>query len=397
MIEFYDVAHALLEAHKRGESVALTSIVRIRGSSPRHNGARMLVWSDGRITGTVGGGTMEWRVIEDARAALTENKSRLEKYIFDTNSNRPDSVGLCGGVVDVFIDVNMDKFAEIARASLEALENDESIALASIIRKDKLTPEHNGSYLLSWANGRKLGSLEEKDLEQNVLENAAIALAEQKPRFYSYDIENGNNTDPESVVVHMDVLKPVDTLLILGAGHVAKPLARMGSLLGLRVCVVDDREEWANAERFPTADQISVIGYEPVNEILDPIPVSMTPSTYVVIATWGYDLPVMEQALEQDPGYIGLVSSPTKARVLFKRLQQSGYSDEAIQKIKAPIGLDIGSESPAEISIAILAEIMADIRGKSTRPLTEVRGAQVQSLFSSQKDQKKMVERQEEV
>jgi xanthine dehydrogenase accessory factor len=100
-----------------------------------------------------------------------------------------------------------------------------------------------------------------------------------------------------------------------------------------------------------------------------------------VITTWGYDLPAMEQALKQHPAYIGLVASPTKARVLFKRLRQSGFPDEAIQRIWAPVGLDLGAENPAEIAVSIMAEVLATMRGKSSKPLSEVRGARIDALF----------------
>ncbi len=379
MDEFVSVAHAVLAAVARGDPVALASIVRVRGSSPRHNGARMLIWPDGRIVGTIGGGTLEWRVAEHARAALAEQQPRFSNYVFDTRGG-PDSVGLCGGSVDVHIDVAVDEFAAVARASLEALERGESVALASIVRQGDSAPQHHGTRMLIWPDGRTFGSLSNKALEDRVVEDARVALAEAKPRLASYTFDRGNR--PESVVVHTDILRPKPTLLIIGAGHVAQPLATMGSMMGMRVCVVDDREEWANRERFPTAAEIAVIGYEPIHEILDPIGFPMTPATYVVITTWGYDLPAMEQALKQNPAYIGLVSSPTKARVLFKRLRQSGFPDEAIQRIRAPVGLDIGAESPAEIAVSILAEVLAAMRGNSGRPLREVRGARIDALFA---------------
>jgi xanthine dehydrogenase accessory factor len=150
----------------------------------------------------------------------------------------------------------------------------------------------------------------------------------------------------------------------------------------MRVCVVDDRAEWANRERFPTAAEIAVVGYEPVNEILDPIPFPMTPATYVVVTTWGYDLPAMEQALQQNPAYIGLVSSPTKARVLFQRMRQAGFADEAINRIRAPIGLDVGAENPGEIAVSILAEILTVMRSRTGHPLRRVRGARIDALFA---------------
>jgi xanthine dehydrogenase accessory factor len=370
---FKEITRAALDALERSEPVALASLVRIRGSSPRHSGARMLIWPDGRFTGTIGGGTLEWRVIEHARHALAESHPRFTNYVFDTHGG-PDSVGLCGGSVDVHIDVTLREFAEAARTALQALEHGESVALASIVHEGKAAPQRENTYLLVSPDGGTYGSLGGGLLEARVLEDAQAALAERKSRFIK--------VDPQDVAVHIDILQPDPVLLIIGAGHIAQPLAMIGDMLGMRVYVVDDREEWANRGRFPTATEIAVIGYEPVHEILDPIPFPMTPATSVVITTWGYDLPAMQQALRHNPAYIGLVASPTKARELFKRLRGSGYPDDLIRKIRAPAGLDVGAESPAEIAVSILAEILNEARGKSAQPLHEVRGQRIEALFN---------------
>lgn len=367
-----EITHAALEALEHNEPVALASLVRIRGSSPRHSGARMLIWPDGRFTGTIGGGTLEWRVIEHARQALGEGRPRLTNYIFDTHGG-PDSVGLCGGSVDVHISVALNEFADVARTALLALGRGETVALASIF-EDKTDSQQENTFLLVWPDGNTYGSLGGGPLEKRVLEEAQSALAERKSRFVK--------VDPQNAAVHIDILHPDPVLLIIGAGHIAQPLATMGGMLGMRVYVVDDREEWANRDRFPTADEIAVIGYEPVHEILDPIPFPMTPATSVVITTWGYDLPAMEQAIVQNPAYIGLVSSPTKARELFKRMRAKGYPDNLIRKVRAPIGLDVGAESPAEIAVSILAEILSETRRKSALPLHEVRGQRIEALFN---------------
>lgn len=312
----------------------------------------MLVWADGRIAGTIGGGTLEWRVIEHAQAALAEQKPRFANYVFDTHGG-PESVGLCGGSVDVHIDVSVREFAALADVAAKALENGEAVALASFVREGDAAPTAGPTRLLVWPDGRTVGSLGGGRLEERVVSDARQALRENQPRFVKYGADLGD--DPSQRIVHLDILRPDPTLLIVGAGHVAQPLAAMGSMLGLRVCVVDDRMEWANRERFPAAADIAIIGYDPVDETLDPIPFPMTPATLVVVTTWGYDLPAMAQALRQDPGYIGLVASPTKTRVLFRRLRDAGFADEAIRRIRAPIGLDIGAESPAEIAVSILA------------------------------------------
>jgi xanthine dehydrogenase accessory factor len=373
MTTIKEITLAAQEALDRGETVALASLVRIRGSSPRHSGARMLIWPDGQFTGTIGGGTLEWRVIEHARQAMSEGRSRFTNYVFDTHGG-PDSVGLCGGSVDVHIDVRPRQFTEAARNALQALERGESVALASIVGEGMAAPQREDTCLLVWTDGDTYGSLGDRGLEARVLKDAQSALVERKSRFIK--------VDPQNVTIHIEVLQPDPVLLIIGAGHIAQPLATIGGLLGMCVYVVDDREEWANRERFPTVAEIAVIGYEPIHEILDPIPFPMTPATSVVITTWGYDLPAMEQALQNDPAYIGLVASPTKARELFKRLRGTGYPDELIRKIRAPAGLDLGAESPEEIAVSILAEILSEARGKSARPLHEVRGQRIEALFN---------------
>jgi xanthine dehydrogenase accessory factor len=380
VIEFKEVALAVKQVSDQHAEAALASVVRVRGSSPRHNGARMLIWPDGQVTGTIGGGSMEYQVIQDARQAIVEGKAGLYNYVFDA-SGRPGSVGLCGGSVDIFIDPQIERFVEPASRALQALERGERLALATLIPGARDSQELEQLYALYWVDGRRFTPGEMDGLGRRIQAEAQAALVERQSRFIP--LEEATEPETHPLDLHIDVLNPDPTLLILGAGHVAQPLAAIGSMLGFRVCVVDDRPEWANRQRFQSAAEIAVIDYEPVNEILAPIPIPMDPDTYVVIATWGYDLPCMEQALRQSPAYIGLVSSPTKARVLFKRLLQTGFSQQAIQSIYTPIGLDIGAESPAEIAVAILAEILAVRSGKSGHFLKQVRSARIRSLFSA--------------
>jgi xanthine dehydrogenase accessory factor len=243
----------------------------------------MLIWSDKKIFGTIGGGTFEHKVIEDAQGALSDGKSTIQEYIFDTQG-RPESVGLCGGIVEV----------------------------------------------------------------------------------------------------HMEILRPDPSLLIIGAGHIAEPLAQMASLLDMRVVVVDDRTEWANSERFPEADQIHIVAYDEPSETLSDIPASIEPSTYVVVATWGYDLPALEQILPKEPAFVGLVASPTKAREFFKRLLNQGFTADSLETIRTPLGLDLGAETPGEIALSILAEILAMQRSASGKPLKEVRGGVLEKLLDKE-------------
>jgi xanthine dehydrogenase accessory factor len=234
----------------------------------------MLVWPDGRIVGTVGGATLEERVIEDARESLASGRGRLGKYIFSSEGD-PESIGLCGGEVEV----------------------------------------------------------------------------------------------------HVEVLEPDPEMLIIGAGHVAQPVAAIGHLIGMHVTVVDDRPAFATRERFPQADVVAVVPYDAATEKLDPLPATIGQATYIVVATWGWDEPALAQVLAADPppAYVGLVASPTKARAIFEQLAQRGLPQARLDLVRAPIGLDLGAETPEEIALAIVAEILAVRRKASGRPLFEAR------------------------
>lgn len=273
--EFTEVMRAAIEAVERGERVALATVVRVRGSAPRHEGARMLVWPDGRTLGTVGGATLEEKVIAHARQALEDRHGRLESYPL-TTGGEAESLGLCGGVVDV----------------------------------------------------------------------------------------------------HIEIIEKQATLVILGAGHVARPLARMAHEIGMRIVIVDDRPEAATTESFPQADVLGLVPYDPEIEALGALPLAdFGPDAYVVVATWGWDEPALAQILpmEPTPAYIGLVASPTKHRVIRERLAAQGLPESALDRLTSPTGLDLGAETPAEIALSILAEVLAVRRKTSGVPLSQLR------------------------
>lgn len=272
MQEFIQVMQAAIQAVERGERVALATVVQVRGSAPRHEGARLLVWPDGRILGTVGGASLEEKVIQDARRALEERHGRVGSYPL-TTGGEPDSLGLCGGVVEV----------------------------------------------------------------------------------------------------HIEVLERQATLVILGAGHVAQPLARMADEVGMRVVVIDDRPEFAAPQAFPEGTVVELVGYDAGSERLAPLPLeTFGPEAYVVAATWGWDEPALAQVLAMDPppAYVGLVASPTKHRVIRDRLAERGLEDDVLARLRSPTGLDLGAETPAEIALSILAEVLMVRRGSSGRPLS---------------------------
>ena len=258
------VLAALTAALARGETVAMVTIVAAHGSTPQRVGARMLVFSDGRLVGTIGGGCYENDAFWKAREAIKARRPLNVKY--ELNDDFAQENGLvCGGQMQVYIE------------PLEAT-----------------------------------------------------------PRLY-----------------------------VIGAGHVGYHLARLAHTIGFRTHVLDDREKFANTERFPDAEEV----------IVDTIPewlhrVDLPTSAYVVIVTRGHthDLDALRALAARDLRYLGLIGSKAKVKRIYDALLAEGMPPECLQRVNAPVGLDIGAVSPEEIAVAILAELIAVRRGKIQDP-----------------------------
>ncbi len=179
----------------------------------------------------------------------------------------------------------------------------------------------------------------------------------------------GEGDDPE-LRFFLEVHRPQPELLIVGAGHIAQPLCSVGALMGFRVRVLDDRPEFATRERFPEAEEVVRI------DMADPFGrVPLTTNTHVVLVTRGhkYDYACLRQLLSRDDDvqYIGMIGSRRRVRAAFTELVEEGFDRERIAKIRAPVGLDLRAETPAEIAVAVAAEIVLLWRGGSAQPLAD--------------------------
>jgi xanthine dehydrogenase accessory factor len=196
--------------------------------------------------------------------------------------------------------------------------------------------------------GGAIGSSGDAEMDRALAEEARAALEARAPRYAE-----------EPVAAHFEPVLPYPTLLIFGAGHVAQPLAQMAALAGFRVIVVDDREEFANRERFPTADEVVVaevaeaFGRAHVDE-----------ESYVVAVTRGHvmDEEVVAQALGTPARYIGMIGSRRKVAAVRERLRGRGFGEADLDRIHAPIGLDIGADTVEEIAVSIVAELVQERR-----------------------------------
>ncbi|MBU0493528.1 MAG: XdhC/CoxI family protein [Chloroflexi bacterium] len=264
--------------------------------------------------------------------------------------------------------VREETLPALLAAIQEALAQGEPVALCTVVRAEGSTPRGPGAKMVVRADGSTLGTVGGGAVEAGVTQQAMEALRHGITSLADYTLRDEG--DPGicggQVAVFIDVLAPAPTLLILGAGHVGQMLAQMGRLQGYRVVVCDDRAEYANPETIPAADRILV---GPLPDMLDDVPI--TPNTHAIIVTRGHqdDEAALAYLLDKGAGYLGMIGSRRKVQTVFDHLHAAGATDEQLALVHAPIGLRIGAQTPAEIALCILAEILLVRRaGDPTRP-----------------------------
>jgi xanthine dehydrogenase accessory factor len=218
----------------------------------------------------------------------------------------------------------------------------------------------------------RAGDLGWEWLQARVLADVAEVTMAGRPHTRTYEVPLPS-VSPGTVSVFFEPALPKPTLVIVGAGHVAVPVAEVGRLLDFEVVVIDDRPSFANRERFPTADRIVVDDFEAA---LDALPI--TPSTYVVLVTRGHthDVHALRRIVERPAGYIGMIGSRRRVFAVFKLLHEEGVPIETLLRVHAPIGLDIETETPGEIAVSIGAELLQARRGGRAPSLSDRTRAQ---------------------
>lgn len=256
-----EILKEAFERMDKGETIALVTVVEVKGSTPREVGTKMLVNKNGLVAGTIGGGMTEAKVIKEAKQVLKEGKGKLLIYHLTKEQAALDEGAICGGEMKVFI----------------------------------------------------------------------------------------------------DILQPKEEVLIFGAGHIAICVSKLAKMVGFKVAIIDDREEFANQDRFPEADEIVT---EDIERALTHI--KITPSTYIIIVTRGHlqDQEVLASVIKSKAAYLGMIGSRKKNATIFQQLTEKGIFQEELNKVHAPIGINIKAQTPEEIAISIMAEIIQVRREK---------------------------------
>lgn len=254
-----DIFEKLVELKQAGKPAALMIVTKTRGSVPRRAGAKMIVLNDGTTIGTMGGGDLEKKAIEEALEAIRKGEPRIASFTLDIEKGKLDM--MCGGEIEVYI----------------------------------------------------------------------------------------------------EPVLPEERLIIFGAGHITRRLASLMKSVGFNVSVVDDSQELLRKDMFPEIEGLILTDMEQFARDLP-----SDPRTYIVLLSRGFsrDEKILNQLIQKDFKYIGMIGSMRKIMTMKEEIKKKGVSEEAFQKLKAPIGLDIGGETPDEIAISIAAEIIAVRKGK---------------------------------
>jgi xanthine dehydrogenase accessory factor len=313
------------------------------GSVPVSAWAKLLMRDDGSTLGTVGGGALEAEVLRAAPEVLREGRPRL--LTFDlTASQAADAGMICGGRCAILLEpIAPGSGEEVFAAAARAEAAGEPIVIVTV-----LDAEAGLTRMAVRPGGAQLGTTGEATADEALVKEALAALAEGRPRHIE-----------QPVTAHIEPLLPRPSLFIFGGGHIALPLAHMAEIIGFRVTVIDDREEFANRQRFPSAEQVVVA--EVAHAFRD---LRVGSDGYVVAVTRGHlmDEEVVAQALRTPARYIGMIGSKRKVAAVLDRLRQRGFSQHDLARVHAPIGLRIGADSVEEIAVSILAELIQERR-----------------------------------
>jgi xanthine dehydrogenase accessory factor len=348
---------AALALFETGERFALVSTLETKGSSPRHSGAAMLVRADGSIASTVGGGALEARAIRTALEALDARASRL----LDFELTNADSAGLgmiCGGrgiLLIEYIDPAAGAEPDVYVALRDLLEAGGRGWLVTGVTGEG--PPGGPAGAGAAAEGADTLAVKRclVDSSGNITGDAPCAVDDLRGLAKMGGALDGHTAGDRPGIYVQPVGVP-GTAYVFGAGHCGKSLIPLLSMVGFRTVIVDDRADFANADRFPDAD--SVVVPASFHDALEGLAVDE--QSYLVIMTRGhlFDRSVLAQALRTPAVYVGMIGSKKKIAETYQALREEDFTDEDFARVHAPIGVAIGAETPEEIAVSIAAEMI---------------------------------------
>ena len=354
-----DVFREMARLKEKGEAGALATVVARKGSAPMSGDAKMLVREDGSTEGTVGGGCLEAEVWETAMSVLETGAS--EKLAFDlTQQEAEDSGHICGGVVEILVEPFQAFHRELLEEINQVRNQGGSAALATIVQPGALdVPKPEAGKMLFRRDGSSVGDIPRYSAE--IWTESTQVIRQGSPTLLQFSAnaarEGGKKPSPEvATEIFVEPISGQPLVYIFGGGHVSFCVAQAAYLAGFRVSVVEDRPSFANEDRFPMAESFFVGEFPEIFE-----KIAVDEADYLAIITRGHanDEVVLEWAMRTKARYIGMIGSKSKVLLTYRHLQDKGFErSELIDRVHAPIGLDIGADTPGEIGVAIAAELI---------------------------------------
>lgn len=335
---------------------ALATVVKVRGSSYRSPGARMLITDDGRWVGSISGGCLEGDALRKARQVMTDKSPMTVTYDTREESNQNLGIGLgCNGVIDVLIEPIDPGIPQNPVTLFESfVDTEEPLTLATVFSAKRQVSE---KLLLTHSGERKKG-LGNPALEKLVTPDLLALFHSGKSTAKNYSVEG------EDVEVFIELIQPSVSLIIFGGGFDARPVSEMAKGLGWSVSVTDECVAHIAPVFFPTADKLSLCQRDFVDRDF-----RITPYTACVLMShnYEYDRDVLRKLIKSDTPYIGILGPLKRFVKMQEEFRNEGIelSPDDIHRIHSPIGLDIGAETPDEIAVSIIAEIQGKFANRS--------------------------------
>ncbi|MBQ0825425.1 XdhC family protein [Streptomyces tagetis] len=359
-----DIAEELYRWVEQGRDAAVATVAAVSGSAPRRPGAALAVDAEGTAIGSVSGGCVEGAVHALCRQALDDGETVLER--FDHSDEDAFATGLtCGGAIDVLVTPlrAADPARPVLAAALAAAARGEAVAVARVVTGPA---ELRGRALLVGADGTRTGGFgAHPALDATVAAEAAAFLAAGRTGMLGIGERGSRCGAPLTLLVESSV--PPPRLIVFGAVDFAQALARIGRFLGYQVTVCDARPVFATRERFPEADEVVV---EWPHAYLRRTRVDRRTVLCVLTHDAKFDVPLLALALRLPVAYVGAMGSRRTHLDRTARLREAGLTDRELDRLRSPIGLDLGARTPEETALSIAAEVVAARHGGSGAALT---------------------------
>ena len=342
----------------KGDPIVVATVVRTKGSTPQKPGSKLLVRKDGSGVGTLGGGCVEGDIWFAARELLKRGGD-TEYREYELNEDLAAEDGLvCGGTMFFQIDpvYSAQEYLSYAREIEDAYQGGASVALASVIRAGGGSAPA-GAKLLIRESGETEGTLGGHALDADASARAQKLMAHGRNEYVQHE---------SGAEYFLEAYTTPPQLVVCGGGHVSKAIAPLAKTVGFRVFITDDREEFANADRFPEADILMPLKPE---DALPQLPINA--NTFIVVATRGhrYDNVALEAAARTPAKYVGLMGSRRKTILIYEDLIRNGVPLERVREIRSPVGLDVRARTPEEIAVSIMAEVLMFRLGGTGLPM----------------------------